>query len=137
MAVGFDEIQEDFRRQFAVTRSPCRQETAAGTFRELGRIPWFTEQILRISELGFELLAHFGADIVTARVNSGADGRFNILGQCAEAAAHFSNSLFDNALDRTAPTRMKDSHSPLLGVDQNNRQAIGSLDANEERQARG
>jgi len=112
-----------------VSWSPCRQKQQRVLFANRVGYLDFTKQILRISELRFELLAYFRSDVVAAGVNSGADGRFNIFGQRAEAAAHFSHSLFDNALDRTAPTRVKDSHSPLLGVDQNNRQAIGSLDA--------
>ena len=111
--------------------SPCRQKQQRVLFANRVGFFDFTKQILRISELRFELLAYFRSNVVAAGVNPGADGRFNIFGQRTEAAAHFSHSLFDNALDRAAPTRMEDSHGSLLGVDQNNRQAIGGLDAKE------
>ena len=91
----------------------------------------FSEQILSVSELRFELLAHFGSNLVAAGVDSRADHRFNVFGQCAEPTVHFSHSFFHNAFDRPAPTRVKHSDGLLPGIYQDDRKAIGGLDGKE------
>ena len=91
----------------------------------------FSEQIVSVSELRLELLAHFGSNLVAAGVDSRADNRFNIFGQCAEPTVHFSHSFFHNAFDRPAPTRVEHSDGSLLGICQDDRKAIGGLDGKE------
>jgi hypothetical protein len=95
------------------------------------RIRFFdlAKQIVGVSELRLELLAHFGSDIVAASVNSRADGSFDIPGQRAKATEHFPHAFFNDAFDCAAPTCVKHSHGSLLGVDEDDGQAIGGLDS--------
>lgn len=111
-----------------MTGSPSRQKQQRVLFANRIRFFDFTKQIAGVSELRFELLAHFWSDVIATTSNSRADGRFNICGQGSEAAAHGSHSFFDNALHRAAPTRVEHSHGSLFDIDQNDRQTIGSLD---------
>lgn len=90
------------------------------------------EQVLGVGELRFELLAHFRPDGVAAGVDSRADGGLNISGLRAEPTPHFSHSFFDDALDRTAPARMENSHGSLFCVYQNDGQTIGGLDREQD-----
>jgi hypothetical protein len=64
-------------------------------------------------------------------VDARTDGGFYILGERAKIAAHFSHSFFENTLDCTAPACVEHSDSFLLGIYQNDGQAIGCLDADE------
>ena len=129
MAIGFDQIQKDFCWQFTVPRSPRRHEQQRILFANRVRLFDLAKQLLCINKLRFELLAHFRPNVVAASVDARADGSFDILRQRSEATAHFSNAFFDDAFDRATPTSVKHSHGSLLGIDEDNGQAISRLDA--------
>ena len=106
-----------------------RQKQQRILFAHRVRFFHFAKQILGITELPFNLLSYFRSNVVAASEDSRADRSFDILRQCAEPEAHFSHALFDNALDRAAPTRVEHSHGSLLGVDEDDWQTISRLNA--------
>src|SRR6202030_1533031 len=116
------------RRQLAVTGSPSSEKQQRILFANRIGLFGLAKQIPRVSELRFELLAHFGSDFVAAAVDSTPDRRFDVLRKRTDPSPHFTHSLFDNALHRPPPTYMEDADGFLLGVLQNDRQAISRLD---------
>jgi len=114
-----------------VAGSPCRQKQQRVLFANRVRFFSLAKQIVGVSELRFELLAHFRADLVATAVDAGSDGRFDVSRQRAEVAAHFSHPFFNNAFDRAAPTRMEDSDGSLLCIDEYDWQAISRLDCDD------
>ena len=76
--------------------------------------------------------SYFGADGVTATVNSGADRGPDIAGRSAEVAMHFAHTFLHDALDGSAPARMEDADGPAFCVHQNNRQAIGGQNCQQQ-----
>jgi hypothetical protein len=70
-------------------------------------------------------------------VDAGADCRSKIAGTAAEVEPHLSYSLFYDAFDRSAPSRVKHSNGTMLVINENNGQAIGSLNAEQKTWSRG
>src|SRR5438309_90085 len=59
-------------------------------------------------------------------MNSRPDGGFDVTRHSPKVAPHFSDTFFNNALDRSPPTGMENSNSLLLNIHQDDRQTIGS-----------
>ncbi len=129
LAIGFDQIEKYFFRQNTVAGG-AGSEKQHGIFFAYGiRLFDVTEKVFRVGELRLEFLAQLFAYFITTAVNTGADGGLNIARRSAEVAAHFSQTFFDDALERSAPACMKHSDRMTLSIDQNNRQAVGGLNA--------
>ena len=111
-----------------MARSPCGEKKQRILFTNRVRLLHFPEQIIGIGELRLELLAHFRTHFITASLDAGSDCRLYVPRQRAKVAPHLSHSFFNDALDRAPPARMKHSDSFLLCIYENHRQAIGSLD---------
>src|SRR5579872_1807361 len=94
----------------------------------------FTKQVGAVLELRLELGAYLFADLVTAALNAGPNGRFQIARASAEAAMHFAHAFLDNALDCAPPSGMKDADGMSSGIHENHRKAVGGLDC--QKQAR-
>jgi len=77
-------------------------------------------------------LANFRAHLVTAAVNAGTNRGLEIARPAAEPAMHLAHSFLHDALERSTPARVKHAHCVALGVDENNRQAVGGLNAEQQ-----
>ena len=91
-----------------------------------------TEKLRGICELRLELGANFFAYLITAAVNAWADRGLQIARPTAEAAVHLAHTFLHNAFHRASPSGMKHTHSVLPGVDENNGQAVGGLNAEQQ-----
>src|SRR5579862_2479077 len=87
------------------------------------------KQVGRVTELSFELLPHFFADLVAAVVNPGTDRSPKIARLGAEPAPHLAGAFFDDAPQRTAPPCMKRSYRTAHGINQQHGEAVGGLDS--------
>ena len=81
----------------------------------------FAKEFISIRKLGMDFLSDLLANLVTAVVNSRADGSPDVLRLGAEPAMHFAHALLYNALYCSAPAGMKSTHRSLLLVHQNHR----------------
>jgi hypothetical protein len=75
-----------------------------------------------------ELLGHLGPDFETAVTDSGSDRRVQILGQGSETRAHGIDGVLRDPRRRAAPSRMDGSDRTIRFIDEQQRDAIGSLD---------
>jgi len=87
--------------------------------------------------LRFEELANFLPHLIAAVVDARPDGRLDVFGSRAEAAAHFSYAFFNDALHGAAPARVEHSYGVALSVGKDDRQAVGRLDRQEEARCAG
>jgi len=92
----------------------------------------FVEPIGGIGELGVELDGDFGADFVTAAADRGTDGGEEIDGLGAEMHLHLADGFDGDAGEGAAPSGVNGGHSAVFGVDEENGDAVGGLDAEEE-----
>jgi hypothetical protein len=96
---------------------------------------WLVEIIVRVSELGGEFGDKFDANFITTRAD-GRTKRGEKVGRlAAEFELHATNGLLSDASESAAPPSMNSGDYALLGINEENRYAIGSLHA--EQQPRG
>jgi hypothetical protein len=130
--IGFRQIQKQLNRPFAVPRSPRRQKEHGIFLAHRVQLLNLTKQFVRVGELGFELHAHFGANLKAALANTRADGSLKVLGLAPKIAPHLAHTLLHNATQRAAPSSMEHADRFALGVDENHGQAIGGLHAKDK-----
>ena len=58
-------------------------------------------------------------------------------GRLPKQRMHLAHTFLDDALDRAPPSGVKHAHGAAFGVDQNNGQAVGGLDAEQKAGSRG
>ncbi len=92
----------------------------------------FVEPFGRIGKLRLKLGGDFGADFVAAAADGGADGSEEIGGLGLELHVHLADGFDDDALERAAPAGVNGGDGTLFRIDEENRDAIGGLDAQEE-----
>src|SRR5260370_11555649 len=92
----------------------------------------FVEPFRGFGELGKKLGGDFGADFVAAAADRGADGGEEIRGLGAEVHLHLADGFDDDAGESAAPTGMNGGDGALFRVDEENRDTVGGLDAEEE-----
>jgi len=92
----------------------------------------FVEPFRGFGELGKKLGGDFGADFVAAAADRGADGGEEIRGLGSEVHLHLADGFDDDAGESAAPAGMNGGDGALFRIDEENRDAIGGLDAQEE-----
>ena len=92
----------------------------------------FVEPFGGVGELGVELDGDFGADFVTAAADRGADGGEKVGGLGFEVHLHLADGLDGDACEGAAPSGVDGGYGAVFGVDEENGDAVGGLDAEEE-----
>ena len=95
----------------------------------------FVEPLGRLGELGEELAGDFRADFVAAAADGRADRGKEVGRLRFEVHLHLADSLDHNARQGAAPAGVNSGDGTLFGVDEENGDAIGGLDAQEEARA--
>jgi hypothetical protein len=92
----------------------------------------FVEPVGGVGELGLELGGDFGADFIAA----GADGRTDrgeeASGIGGEVHLHLADGFFGNAGEGAAPAGVDGGYGALFGIDEEDRDTVGGLDAEQE-----
>jgi len=128
-AIGFAEIEEDILGRRLVAWGP-HVEPLDGIRLVAGAK--FVEPFGGFGELGLKLGGDFGADFVATAADGRADGGEEVRRLCAEVHLHLADGLDDDALEGAPPAGMNGCDGALFGVDEENRNTIGGLDAQEE-----
>ena len=89
------------------------------------------KQLRCIFELRMELIANLRSDLVAATVNARTDSGADIARPGAEVALHFANSFLNDALNGSAPAGVKDANCSPFIVGEDDRNAVGSENAQE------
>jgi len=89
----------------------------------------FVEPFWGFGELGEELGGDFGADFVAAAADRRADGGEDIRGLGFVLHLHLADGFDDDAGEGATPAGVDGGYGALLGVDQEDGDAVGSLDA--------
>ncbi len=92
----------------------------------------FVEPFGSFGKLGEELGGDFGADFVATASDGGADGGEEVGRVGFELHLHFADGFDDNAGESAAPAGVDGGDGTFLGVYEENRDAVGSLHAEEE-----
>jgi len=82
--------------------------------------------------LGLKLGGDFRADFVATAADGRADGGEELGGPGFELHLHLADGFCDDALKRPSPTGMNGGDGSLFGVDEENRDTVGGLDAQKE-----
>ena len=93
--------------------------------------------IARIFKLAGKFLHDLGANLVTAASDPRADGGDNFLRARAEKHAHAADGFFSDAFQGAAPAGMNRGDDAVVGVGQQNGNAIGGLHGDEQSGSRG
>jgi hypothetical protein len=128
-AIRFAEIEQDFFRWRLVAGGhPIEPLDGVG----LVAGAEFVEPFGGLDKLREELGGDFGADFVAAGPDRGADGGDEVGGLGFELHLHLADGFDDDALQSAAPTGMHGGNGAIFRIDEENRDAIGGLDAEEE-----
>lgn len=136
-AVGFGQVEEDLLGQFTVAGGARSQEEQRIFFVDLVRLFGDAEETASITELRFESSANLGPDLIATSANAGTDDGFQVAGTAAEVSPHLSDALFDNSLDRSAPSGMEDANGLAFCVHNNDGKAIGGQDGQQDSRGSG
>ena len=128
-AIGFAEVEEDvFGRGLMARRLHIQPLNGIG----LVTSAEFVEPLGGIGELGKKLGGDFGADFVAAATDGWADGGKQIARLGFEMHLQLADGFDDDAPEGTAPAGMNGGDGALFGIDEENRNAVSGLDAQEE-----
>src|SRR5882762_4114851 len=92
----------------------------------------FVEPLGGFGELGEELGGDFGADFVAAASDGRADGGEQVGGVALELHLHLADGFHDYAGQSASPASVDGGDGALFRVHEENRDAVGGLDAKEE-----
>ena len=92
----------------------------------------FVEPFGGVGELGVELDGDFGTDFVTAAADGRADGGEEIGGFGFEVHLHLADGFDGDAGEGAAPSGVNGGYGAVFGVDEEDGDAVGSLDTEEE-----
>ena len=92
----------------------------------------FVEPFGGISKLRLKLDGDFGADFVAAAADGRPDGGKEVGGLGFELHLHLPDSLRNDALERAAPTGVNGGDGALFRIDEENRDTVSGLNAQEE-----
>lgn len=128
-AIGFFQVEEDvFGRGLVAWRHHVEPLNGIG----LVAGAEFVEPIGGIGELGVELSGDFGADFVAAAADGRADGGEEVGGPGFEVHLHLANGFDGDAGEGAAPSGVDGGYGSVFGVDEEDGDAVGGLDAEEE-----
>jgi hypothetical protein len=89
------------------------------------------EELRSVGKLGLKLVPHLLSNGVAALPDSWSDRSDEVLRPGVELNPHASHAVFHNPRHSAPPSGMKSGNRPLLPISNKNRNAIGSLDAEE------
>jgi len=92
----------------------------------------FVEPFGGISKLRLKLDCDFGPDFVAAAADGRPDGGKEVGGLGFELHLHLPDSLRNDALERAAPTGVNGGDGALFRIDEENRDTVSGLYAQEE-----
>jgi len=92
----------------------------------------FVKQISCVGELRQEAGQHFFADGIAAGADAGANGGGQVFRLRAKLALHAANAGLDNSVYCATPTGMKRSNDAALAICDEDRNAVGSLYAEQQ-----
>jgi hypothetical protein len=92
----------------------------------------FVEPIGGVSELGVELDGDFGADFIAAAADGRTDSGEEVGGFGFEVHLHLADGFDSDAGEGAAPSGVDGGYAAVLGVDEEDGDAVGGLDAEEE-----
>lgn len=92
----------------------------------------FVEIVGSVGELRRELRDEFGANLIAARADAGANGGEEVGWIRSEMGVEFAGSFLKDARKRAAPPCVNGRHDTFFGIDQEDRNAVGSLNAEEK-----
>src|SRR6266513_3209679 len=128
-AIGFTEIEEDvFGRRLVAGRHHVEPLDGVGFVASTE----FVEPFRGFGKLGLKLHGDFRADFVAAAADGRADGGEEIGGLGFELHLHFADGFDDDAGESAAPTAVDGGDGVLFRVDEEDRDAVGGLYAQEE-----
>ena len=90
------------------------------------------EIVVGIGKLSGEFGDKFDADFVATRANGRTERGEKIGGLAAEFKLHAANSLLGDARECAAPTGMSSGDYTLFGIDDDNGNTVGSLNAEQQ-----
>ncbi len=128
-AIGFFQVEEDVFWRGLVARGH-HVEPLDGIGFVAGAE--FVEPFGGVGELGVELDGDFGADFVTAAADGGADGGEQVGGPGFEVHLHLADGFDGDAGEGAAPSGVNGGYGAVFGVDEEDGDAVGSLDTEEE-----
>lgn len=125
-AIGFAKIEMDvFRRRLVAGRFHVEPLERIGFFAGAGLV----EVVSGIGELRGEFGDKVGGDFVAARTDRRADRGKEIGGFGAEFELHAADGLLRDSGESAAPTGMNGGNGALFRIHQEDRDAIGGLNA--------
>ncbi len=128
-AVGFAQIEEHvLRSRLVAGRHHVQPLERVG----LVASAQFVKPFGSIRELGLELDGNFGTDFVAAAADGRADGSEQVRGPGAKLHVHFADGLGDDALERAAPAGVHVGDGALIGINEENGDAVGGLHAEKQ-----
>jgi len=92
----------------------------------------FVEPFWSFGKLRLKLGGNFRADFVATTAHGRADGGEEVAGLGLELHLHLADGFDDDALEGAPPAGMNGGDGSLFGVDEENRDTVGGLDAQEE-----
>jgi hypothetical protein len=131
-AIGFFQIKQDiFRRALMARWHHVEPLDGIGFVTGAELIKPFG----RIGKLRLKLDGDFGADFVAAAADGRADGGEQVSRIGSELHLHFPDGFDDDAGKRAAPSGVNGSHRALLGINEEDGNAISGLYAEEQSRA--
>jgi hypothetical protein len=128
-AIGFFQVEEDvFGRGLVAWRHPIEPLDGIGFLAGAE----FVKPVGGVGKLGMELRGKLGTDFVTAGTDGGADGGEETGGPGAKVHLHSPDGFDDDAGQGAAPSGVDGGYGAILGVNEENGDAVGGLDAEEE-----
>src|SRR5947209_6819016 len=131
-AVGFREVQMELRSPVAMSGSAHVHKQQRIFLTHWIGSKNLVKQQLAIFELRFELVFEFLAHFIAALLDTRPDRGSDIFRHGAIFAAHDSETLLDDALDRAAPSGMKHPDGFVSRIRQDDWKTIGSLNGQHE-----
>jgi hypothetical protein len=128
-AIGFPEIEMDVFGGWLVPGG-THVEPLEGI--GLFTAACFVEIVGRVSELRGEFDDEVGGNFVAAGTDGRADGGEEMRGLAAELELHAADSFLGNAREGAAPSGVNRGDRALFGIDKENGNAVGGLDAEEQ-----
>ena len=128
-AIGFAEIEVHvFGRGLVAGRPHVEPLEGIGFFTRAGLV----EVVGGIGELGGEVGDKVGGDFIAARTDGRTDGSEKLGWDAAKFELHAANGFLGNTGESAAPAGVNAGDSTILGIDDDNGNAIGGLDGEEK-----
>ena len=128
-AIGFTQVKMHLNTRIAVAGRALVHEQHGIALTHGVRLLHMVKKFSGVSKLRMKSVFHFLANFQRALLDSRPNRGMNIFRTRAKLQPHDAHAFFHDALHRPAPSGMKRAHSFLLCVDQQDREAISSKNA--------